>query len=71
MLSDKYSETWDEMETINNTDPHMLQLKLNDQYSSSVYQRILVKSSFHKLNRHLDLRKGDTFYNHIKNEVEL
>lgn len=71
MLSNKYSEIWNGMEIINNTDPHMLQLKLNDRFSSSVYQRILTKSSFHKLNRHLDLRKGDTFYNHIKNEVGL
>lgn len=69
ILSNKYSEIWNGMEAINNTDPHMLQLKLNDHFSSSVYQRILVKSSFHKLNRHFDLKEGDTFYNHIKNEV--
>ncbi|MEE6635744.1 capsular polysaccharide synthesis protein [Limosilactobacillus pontis] len=71
LLVRKYSELWDKMDVFNNTDPHMLQLRLNDQFSLDVWNRILMRSSFHKLNRHLSMKESDTFYNHIKNEEGL
>lgn len=67
LLTQKYSKIWNEMDIFNNTDPHMLQFRLTDQFSLDVWNRILMKASFHKLNRHLSMKKGNTFYNYIKN----
>lgn len=71
MLADKYSQIWNEMDIYNNTDPHMLQLMLNREFSPKVYERILSNASFHKLNRHIEFKQGDTFYNHLKAEDSL
>lgn len=71
MLSEKYPEIWNNMDVYNSVNPHMMQPMLNKQFSQDVFKRILDGSSFHKLNRHIALKKGDTFYNHLKVEDRL
>lgn len=71
MLADKYSQIWNRMDIYNNTDPHMLQLMLNREFSPKVYERILSNASFHKLNRHIEFKPGNTFYNYLKAEDSL
>lgn len=66
LLSEKYSDIWNDIDIFNNINPHMLQYVLNDQFSLELFNRIMANSSFHKLNRHIKLLEGDTFYNYIK-----
>ena len=71
MLIKKYPTIWNDMDIANNVNPHMLQHVLNNSFSEQLFNRIINKSSFHKLNRHIQFKKGDTFYNHLKSEDNL
>lgn len=66
LFSKKYYEIWNGMDVYNNINPHMLQYVMNKKFNKDLFERIMQKSSFHKLNRHIDLSDGDTFYNYIQ-----
>lgn len=66
VLTTKYDAIWNEMDVYNNIDPHMLQYVLNQPFSEKTFDRILKKASFHKLNRHINFKEGNTFYNYLK-----
>lgn len=66
LFAGKYTKIWNDMPVYNNINPHMMQYVMNDQFSEELYTRVLKNSSFHKLNRHVNLSDGDSFYNHLK-----
>ena len=66
LFTEKYPEIWDEIPLYNNVDPHMMQYVLNKHYDQTLMNNIELRSSFHKLNRHIDLKSGNTFYKHLK-----
>lgn len=65
LFSEKYSDIWNDMDVYNNINPHMMQYMMNKPYNEDLFNRILDKSSFHKLNHHIKLTDGDTFYHHL------
>lgn len=66
LFAEKYADIWNDMDIYNNTDPHILQYMMNKSYDEEMFNRIMAKSSFHKLNHHLELVDGDTFYHHLE-----
>lgn len=66
LFAEKYVDIWEDMDIYNNNNPHMLQYMMNKPYDEEVFNRIMVKSSFHKLNHHIELVDGDTFYHHLE-----
>lgn len=66
LFAEKYVDIWEDMDIYNNNNPHMLQYMMNKPYDEEMFNRIMVKSSFHKLNHHIELVDGDTFYHHLE-----
>ena len=66
LFAEKYSDIWNDMDVYSNNNPHMLQYMMNKPYDEEMFNRIMAKSSFHKLNHHLELANGDTFYHHLE-----
>lgn len=66
LFAEKYADIWSDMDVYNNTNPHILQYMMNKSYDEEMFNRIMAKSSFHKLNHHLELVDGDTFYHHLE-----
>lgn len=68
MLISKYQDIWNEMDILNNINPHVMQYMLNKPYSKEDFDRITRNSSFHKLNRHIKFKTGNTIFNFIRNQ---
>ena len=61
----KYREEWNEMPMYNNRSPHTLMFELDRQFDEKRWNEIKHMSSFHKLTRHTEYHKENTFYNYI------
>lgn len=66
LFAKKYADIWDGMDIYSNNNPHMLQYMMNKPYDDELFNRIMAKSSVHKLNHHVRLAEGDTFYHHLE-----
>lgn len=61
----KYKEYEDQMIVIDDTLPHLLQIRLNDKFDINEYNLILSKINIHKLN-YMEESEGGTFFSYIK-----
>lgn len=66
LFAKKYADIWDGMDIYSNNNPHILQYMMNKPYDDELFNRIMAKSSVHKLNHHVRLAEGDTFYHHLE-----
>lgn len=70
MAARKYTNEWDAIPMYNNRSPHTLMFELNRKYNEDRWNEIKKISSFHKLTRHKEEYKKDTFYFYILNSIK-
>lgn len=66
LFATKYQSIWDDMQLYNNINPHIMQYMMNKRYNEELFNRVTEKSSVHKLNHHISLATGNTFYHHLE-----
>lgn len=67
LFSKKYSSIWQNIPKYDNFNPHILRYLLNKPISVPELKTLLSRNSFHKLNNHIEIKKGDTVFSYLKN----
>ena len=68
MIIDKYPKEWNKVVPFSNSIPHILLLRIYEQYNSEIWDAVIDMVPFHKLSYKLDVRKAEkenTFYSEI------
>lgn len=68
LFSKKYSKIWQSMPKYDNFNPHILRYLLNKPISVPGLKSLLLRNSFHKLNNHIEIKRGDTVFNYLKKQ---
>lgn len=69
IVLDKYEDEWNKIIPRDNATPHILLLRLFDQYNEQIWQSIKAQTPFHKLSYKFNEKefvKTDTYYKRIK-----
>lgn len=70
LASQRYKEEWDSIPLFNNHSPHILELELNNKFTPERWEQIKGMSDFHKLKRHYEYNKKETFYGYLREGIE-
>jgi hypothetical protein len=68
MASKKFQDQWDKVPSFSNINNHILQFELEKKYSYERWSDILKITSFHKLNRRVNIEDKESNYYHIIKE---
>lgn len=72
MIIDKYPDEWNKVIPVSNSTPHILLLRLFDNYNDEVWKSTTTQMPFHKLTYKYDeseTKKANTFYKRIVGEI--
>lgn len=72
MIIDKYPDEWNKVIPVSNSTPHILLLRLFDNYNDAVWKTTTTQVPFHKLTHKYDdseTKKTNTFYKKIVGEI--
>lgn len=72
MLIDRYPEEWNKVIPFSNSIPHILLLRLFDEYNDDIWKAVIAMSPFHKLSYKFDdsaILKANTYYKKIMEEL--
>ena len=72
MLIDRYSEEWNKVIPFSNSVPHILLLRLFDEYNDDLWNAVMLMTPFHKLSykfENSDTLKKNTYYQKIMERV--
>lgn len=65
MATIQYSDEWNEIPTIPNVNPHILQFELNNDFDKEKWRVICKMSNIHKLNYRIENSNDNSFYNYL------
>lgn len=68
MAAKKCSSEWEQVKSMSNIPPHILQFELEKKYTEERWNEITKMSPFHKLNFRIKTDEKDTFYDFIINK---
>ena len=61
----KYQDEWNSIPMYNNRSPHTLMFELDDKFNQQRWDELKQISDFHKLTRHNEFSKSETYYQYI------
>lgn len=72
MLIDRYPAEWNKVVPFSNSVPHILLLRLFDEYNDEIWNAVVQMTPFHKLTYKFDdseTRKTNTYYQRIMEKL--